>query len=197
MKEKFLNSSISLIGKYQNINEGDRDKLLYGLEGLYLTITKTIAIFLCAFILGIIKEVLILLIFFNILRFTGFGFHAKKSLECFVVSILSFVLFPLLLLKLNVTNTFLLVAGIIGSIYIFLYAPADTVKRPLPNRKKRIIRKAVTTIESIIYTAIAIYINNYISILMICSILCECFMVSPITYKIFKQPYRNYLTYQA
>ena len=64
MKEKFLDFSINLIEKYQNISEGDIPKLRYGLEGLYLTFTKMIVIFLLAIVLGIFKEILILLFFF-------------------------------------------------------------------------------------------------------------------------------------
>ena len=198
MKENFLNHSINLIEKNQNINEGDLDKIKYGLEGIYLTITKMIAIIGIAIILGIVKEVFILLLFFNILRFTGFGFHAKKSIECFIISSTVLVLFPYLLLNINISKMIMLILGVIGTIYIFLYAPADTVKRPLPNKKKRLIRKIITTINSIIFTITAFFLNNYnISILLICSIICECIMISPITYKIMKQPYRNYLNYKA
>lgn len=197
MKERFLNGSINLIGKYQNIDEGDIPKLRYGLEGLYLTFSKLIIILVLDAILGIFKEVVILLIFFNIIRFTGFGFHAKKSSECLIISSLSFVLFPYILLNINVAKPVMLIIGIIGTIFLSIYAPADTVKRPLPNKKKRIIRKTVTVITSTIFTIIALLINNYtISILLMASIILECFMTSPLTYKIFGQPYRNYLTYK-
>ncbi|MCI8547639.1 MAG: hypothetical protein HFJ38_01980 [Bacilli bacterium] len=197
MKEKFLDFSINLIEKYQNISEGDIPKLRYGLEGLYLTFTKMIVIFLLAIVLGIFKEILILLFFFNIIRFTGFGFHARKSSECLFLSILSFVLMPFLLLRLDISKNMILIIGILGTIYLFFYAPADTIKRPLPNKKKRIIRKAITVITSIIFTILAFLLNDYtISILFVSSIAIEDIMVSPITYKVFGQPYRNYLNYR-
>ncbi len=197
MKEKFLDFSINLIEKYQNISEGDIPKLRYGLEGLYLTFTKMIVIFLLAIVLGIFKEILILLFFFNIIRFTGFGFHARKSSECLFLSILSFVLMPFLLLRLDISKNMILIIGILGTIYLFFYAPADTIKRPLPNKKKRLIRKAITVITSIIFTILAFLLNDYtISILFVSSIVIEDIMVSPITYKVFGQPYRNYLNYR-
>lgn len=197
MKEKFLDSSINLIAKYQSINEGDTEKLRYGLEGLYLTFTKTIVIFLLAIILGIFKEAILLLVFFNIIRFTGFGFHAKKSVECLFISTLSFIFLPYLLLNLNIQKDIILIIGIIGTIYLFFYAPADTIKRPLPNKRKRMIRKVATTITGSVFTISAFLLNNYmISILLISAIVIEDIMVSPLTYKLFKQPYRNYLNYQ-
>lgn len=196
MKEKFLNSSITLIKKYQDTSEGDIEKLRYGLEGIYLTFTKVIIIFLLSVILGIFKEVFILLLLFNVIRFTGFGFHANKSSECLFFSILSFVLLPYLLLLLNLNKNVILILGIIGTIYLFLYAPADTVKRPLPNKKKRLIRKTITVFTGCIFTLLAFIINNYdLSILFVSAVIIEGIMVSPITYKIFGQPYRNYLNY--
>lgn len=197
MKERFLNGSINLIAKYQEVDEGDIIKLRYGLEGLYLTFTKLIVIFLIAIILGIFKEILILLILFNIIRFTGFGFHAKRSSECLVISTISFVFFPFLLLNLSLSKELILIIGIIGTIYLFFYAPADTIKRPLPNKKKRIIRKTITVVTGIVFTTLAYVLDNYtISILFITAIVIEDIMVSPIIYKIFGQPYRNYLNYQ-
>lgn len=197
MKEKFLDNSIELIKKYQKVSDDDIPKLKYGLEGLYLTLTKLVVVFLVAAILGIFKEIFILLILFNVIRFTGFGFHAKKSSECLIVSILTFVLFPFLLLNLNISKNIILIMGIIGTLYLLIYAPADTVKRPLPNKKKRLIRKIITVVTGIIFTTIAFLISDYsIAILLVSAILIEDFMVSPLTYKIFGQPYRNYLNYQ-
>lgn len=197
MKEKFLDGSIQLITRYQKVQEGDISKLRYGLEGLYLTFTKMVVIFILSAILGIFKEIIILLIFFNIIRFTGFGFHAKSSVECLLISILSFVLLPFLLLHITISKNVMLVVGILGTIYLFFYAPADTIKRPLPNKKKRTIRKIITVITATVFTILSFLIsNNTISVLLVTSIILEDMMVSPITYKIFKQPYRNYLTYQ-
>ncbi len=196
MKEKFLNSSINLISKYQKVDEGDILKLRYGLEGLYLTLTKLIVIILLASILGIFREIIILLILFNIIRYTGFGFHAKNSLECLIISTISFVLLPYLLLKLNLNRDIILIIGVFSIIYLFFYAPADTPKRPLPNKRKRIIRKAITVFTACVFTIVAFILNNYnISILLVCAVIIESIMVSPITYKIFGQPYRNYLNY--
>ncbi len=196
MKERFLNSSINLISKYQNIDEGDISKLRYGLEALYITYTKIGFVFLTAALLGIFKEILLLLILFNIIRFTGFGFHAGKSSQCLIGSIISFVLLPYLLLKLNLNKDMILIIGSFSIIYLFFYAPADTQKRPLPNKKKRIIRKAITVVTACVFTIIAFILKNYsISIILVSAALIESIMVSPITYKISGQPYRNYLNY--
>ena len=89
MKEAFLNHTMNFIASNQKkLNEEDKEKLAYGLEGLYMTITKLVVIFLIAFLLGFIKEFIITLILFNIIRFPGFGFHASKSIVCLITSTL-------------------------------------------------------------------------------------------------------------
>lgn len=197
MKEKYLNSTISFITKYKKYSDDEIENMRYSLEGLYLTFTKLVVIFLLSIILGIFKEVLILLILFNIIRFTGFGFHAKTSMQCLVTSTTLFVGLPYLILYLKPSKNILLVLGIISLIILGIYAPADTVKRPLPNKKKRLIRKTSTLIIALSFIVISYFIkNSAISYLLIIAIIIESIMVSPLTYKIFNQPYRNYLNYK-
>lgn len=197
MKEKYLNSTISFITKYKEYSNEEIENMRYSLEGLYLTFTKLIVIFSLAIILGIFKEVIILLILFNIIRFTGFGFHAKKSMECLITSTLLFVGIPYLVLYLEPNKITLLVIGIISLIILSIYAPADTIKRPLPNKKKRLYRKIGTIVIASIFIIISFFIkNNTISYLLIIALFIESIMVSPLIYKIFGQPYRNYLNYK-
>ena len=69
MKEKFLEYSINRIRKkYPDYDEEKLEIIAYGLEALYITITKTIVIFSIALILGIIREVFLILVFYNMLR---------------------------------------------------------------------------------------------------------------------------------
>ena len=53
MKEVFLNKSLNFILKNNNsYTEDEIEKIKYGLEGLYLTITKLIIILILAWILN-------------------------------------------------------------------------------------------------------------------------------------------------
>lgn len=197
MKEKYLNFTTSFITKYNNYNDEQIEEIRYGLEGLYLTFTKLVIILIISLILHITKELVILLILFNLLRFTGFGFHARTSLECLVCSTLLFIGLPFLILYLKLSKIILLILGIISLIVLAIYAPADTVKRPLPNKKKRVYRKISTIIISSTYIVMGVIIKDFnISSLFIVAMMLEAIMVSPIIYKLFKQPYRNYLHYQ-
>ena len=194
MKEVFLNHTMNFIASNQkDLNQEDKEKLAYGLEGLYMSITKLVIIFLIAFLLGFIKEFIITLIFFNIIRFPGFGFHASKSVVCLIASTLLILGLPYLFTNIEVSLTIKIILCIVSVITFIICAPADTWKRPLTNKRKRIIRKVVACSLAVIYSILIIVFNGYeISNLLMAALLIETILISPIMYLIFKEPYRNY-----
>ena len=75
-------------------------------------------------------------------------------------------------------------------------APADTKKKPIINKKRRFILKLISTILAIIFSISAIIINNnFLSNCLIFALILENIMIAPTTYKIFKLPYNNYITF--
>ena len=196
MKEIIVNNSLNLIiknnPKYSN---EEIEKLKYGLEGIYLTITKTIIILILSVILGITKNVIMILILFNIIRYFAFGFHAEKSSHCLIFSSILFIGLPFLIFNLKPNNTITLIIAIMCTMVITIFAPADTKKRPLPNKKKRIIRKTISTIIAIIYTIATITFKGNFKYLFLSALIIQAININPITYKIFKQPFNNYKSY--
>ena len=62
MKKLIINKCMELVTTYnKDLSQRDIDKIKYGLEGLYLTITKLIFIIIVSIILGIWKETLMVL----------------------------------------------------------------------------------------------------------------------------------------
>lgn len=199
MKKKFLDFAIDAIHS-QNPTYDDIKlaELRYGLEAMYLTVTKLVVIFVIAAILGIFKEMIIMLLVYNLLRTTGFGLHATKSWICLVTSTSIFIILPFVSKLIIIPAIVKWIFAIISTILIFLYAPADTKKRPLIHRKKRIIYKVLTTISCIVLNIVAIYINNStLSNLIIFAICTEIILILPLTYKIFHLSYNNYKTYKT
>lgn len=84
MKELFVNKSISLIKKNYSYNDIMYERIRYGLEIIYLSITKIFVILLVSYLLGMLKETIILMIFSTPLRNYSYGIHAKKSWHCYV-----------------------------------------------------------------------------------------------------------------
>lgn len=199
MKKKFVNWALSIVKEYnQNLTKKEIDTIAYGLEGLYLTITKLIVIFIISFILGILKEVILLLLIFNGIRLFSFGVHAKRSIDCFVASTLFFILFPILCIKLTIPTVVKYAIFIPIVIIIGIFAPADTEKRPLKNKKKRIIYKVLSILVSIIYMVLSIVIkDNTLSNCFIFALVIQIVVILPITYKIFGVSYNNYKKYEV
>ena len=197
MKEKLLDISINRIkNKYPNYDDEKLEVIAYGLEALYITITKTIVIFSIAIILKIIKEVFLILLFYNILRTTAFGMHAKKSSHCYIISIVMFIGMGLICKYVEINLYVKLVLIVFSYITMILYAPADTYKRPLLNAKKRKIYKIITIINSLIYISlIIIFRNNSISNYLMLGFLDASLMIHPLTYRMFQLPYNNYKKY--
>lgn len=193
MKEVFLNNSINLIKKYNAYSETDIEKIRYGLEGIYLTITKLIVILVLSIIFNIFKEIILVLVFLNIIRYPAFGVHADKSSICLITSILLIFGLTLLISKICISNTIKIILCIICTIDYLVFAPADTIKRPLTNAKKRKYRKIASVILSIVYS-IAIFLINtrIVSNTLLISLIIEAIMINPLTYKALKMPYNNY-----
>lgn len=200
MIKKFIisNSMKTVKSYYPDYSEEEIEKIQYGLEALYLSTTKLVVIIVLSIILGIFKETIIVLLLFNLLRTTGFGLHATKSWICWITSVPTFIGAPLLCKYVSFPNYLLIAIALISLICFIFFAPADTYKRPLIRKKRRIIYKVLTTVFGIIYVALIILLNNsFLQSALALSMLIEAVLICPITYKIFKLPYNNYKTYKS
>ena len=197
MKDLLINSIMNNISRYHDYDESKLKIIRFGLASLYLQITKMVVIFILAYVLGLFGTLLKLMIFYSILRLTAFGVHAKKSIHCWIASLISFTFIPylcnILLLNLQVK----MIISIICISIISIYAPADTEKRPLIHKKKRIMYKIISIIIACIYTTSLFFIkDNILSNTIIFGMALECFVILPITYKMFGVKYNNYKNYK-
>lgn len=199
MKGKTLKLCMNSVkSKYPEYNQDKLDEIEYGLEAIYLTFTKLIVIFSVAYILGVLKELIILLFFYNLLRTTAFGMHAKKSWHCYLISISVFVGGAILCKYVDINIYIKIVLSLIAFVCMILYAPADTYKRPLINAKKRKTYKIFSIIISFIYVIIIFtFEDKIISDYLFMGLLAATMMIHPFTYRVFQLPYDNYKTYDV
>ena len=197
MRKKFLENTIKSIKiKYPNYDDDRLEIIEYGLESLYIMITKTIVISLIALLLKVFKEMIIIMILYNVIRTTAFGMHAKESWQCYIISITLFIGGALLFKYVNISFYVKAFIGAISYIFIVIYAPADTYKRPLVNVKKRKIYKIITVINSSIFLIMIIVLkDSNISTALSLGLLDSMLMIHPLTYRMFHLPYNNYKTY--
>lgn len=196
MKKIIINKCMNYIKKNADYNDIKLKEIQYGLEGIYLTISKMLIISLLCIVLGIFKEMLIFILLFNMLRMPAFGLHATKSWICLLSSTIIFVGIPIACIYLKINIYIKLILCILGIIGMLKNAPADTKKRPIVNKKRRKIYKIISTILAVIFSISAILINNeFISNSLLFALILENLLISPLIYKLFKLPYNNYITY--
>lgn len=196
MRKKIIGYCLKKVKESKNYSNEELEQIEYGLVSIYLLVTKLIVILTLCFILGILKEAVIFMIFYNIIRMPSFGFHAPKSWICLVMSITFFVGIPFIIKFINLPVFAKSLIGIIGIIFMFLFSPADTIKRPIINKKRRYIYKFLSILVAIIYGFSSLIINNTFLANCLCfSIILQCFIISPLIYKLFNMPYNNYKTY--
>lgn len=196
MKDLIVGNCLNYISEYNNYSDEKLKEIEYGLVSIYLTVSKLIVISIIALILGIFKEMLIFTLIFNILRMPAFGLHATKSWICLLSSAIIFIILPYLCVNLDINIYVKSIICACGIILMYKNAPADTYKRPIVNKKRRMVYKTISTTLAIIYGFISILINNqFISNCLVFSLILENCLISPYVYKLFKLPYNNYITY--
>lgn len=192
MKDAFVNHSLNIIRSNKECDDIEIKKLKYGLEGLYSFVTKYTVIVLVNIFLNTFIEFFIFHIAYALIRSVGFGLHAKTNKGCWVVSLLVNISIPLLIKHVLIDKLYLIIVSIIAAIIIAIFAPADTKKRPLIHKNKRIQDKIIAIVICLVYILLIIYINNFFSYCITYALLFESIMVNPITYRLTKQSYNNY-----
>lgn len=197
MKEKFVESSITFINKYEECDDLKLKKLRYGLQGIYSLIVKLTVVIIISIITNTIKETLLFLLFYAGIRTFSYGMHAKSNLGCWITTITIYNVIPLIIRNYNMPNTFSYIVLGISLISMLLWAPADTPKKPLIRKKQRILCKSISTSVVIFYTII--FLINNITIInnaIIYALIIQSIIINPITYKITNTQFNNYKYYK-
>ena len=196
MRNLIINNSLSFIKKNCSYDDIKLAEIKYGLEAIYILITKTIIILSFSFLLGIFKEVVIFTLLYSLIRMFSFGLHATKSWICLVSSLITFVTIPFICKYLYLNIYVKVILNIISIALVYKNAPADTYKRPIINKKRREMYKFISTSIAITMAMLSIIIkDNFLSNSLMFSLIVQNFMISPYIYKLFKLPYDNYKKY--
>lgn len=197
MKDVVVNHLMNSVTKYKNYDQIKLKEIKYGIESFYLTITKTLVIFGIAYLLGIFKTFALFMLFYTLLRTNGAGLHAKKSWQCWIGSILSFLTIPYFCTHIFISKQIMFLVSFLCLILIFIYSPADTEKKPIINPTKRKVHKILCVITTIIYILLITFLqNNDLCNIIFFSIILQTVLILPISYKIFGLSYDNYKNYQ-
>lgn len=197
MKDLLVQKSMIFIQKNTDYNKDRLEIINYGLQGLYSTIIKLTVTIIIAAAVGLLKELLLFMLFYSFLRTFASGFHASNNLQCWLFSVPSFIGISLLIKYLYLPNILIILISIFSGILLICFSPADTVKKPMIRKNIRIRNKIITLLITLTYILIiSILTNSYIKYSLLYSIIWQSIIVNPLLYYIFKQPYNNYKNYK-
>lgn len=184
---------MSFFNNKLDLNKSSLEKLSLGALVILINIFKIALVLIVSLPLGILKETIVLVLLFGILRFFSLGIHAKSSIGCTIMTLFIYIFSSYFSHNYPLSISIAILLSLISLIIIFIYSPADTYNRPLTDSKKRKKLKIQSLILSILYLLLSIIVNNitFYNLIMYC-LLFQSISVHPITYKIFKQPYSNY-----
>ncbi len=197
MKSSFVNHSLNYLIKNNACDDKQINIFRYTLESLYSFITKTGVVLLLSIIFKTFAITLLTILLYSFLRGFAFGIHASKNIYCWMITLTIYIFGPLLIKYFIFPIEFIYLSFGIGLLALLLWAPADTPSRPLLDKKKRRMNKIFAVTLSIIFILTSFYFNNanyyeIVSFLLLLETICIC----PLTYKLFKIPYRNYKNYK-
>lgn len=192
MRKKILSSFENWLKKSGNYNNVKIEEIIYGVDAIYVLVTRTILFLIINIFLGTLKEFFLFLFFYSIIRSFSYGFHAKSSFVCIILSSFGFVLVPYLSNFVVFSLEFKIFFLIISLISFILWSPADTENKPIVSKALRLKLKIASIIVLLLYSIIIIKFDS--SLLLLILILQSIF-ISPIMYYLFNTKYRNYLSY--
>lgn len=177
-----------------DIDEEKAEVINYGLQNIIGEIPKIFLLFFISWILGILKEVLIMFIVLLPYRGASGGFHLKTHIGCIVGTSLFYcgIAFLSKNIVLEETIKLILVVGgwIFGIIMIKLYAPADTENVPILSKKERKKKQIIAYITFTIGMIAGLVIkDNVISNILILGNLMQTLNITKLAYKITKNKY--------
>lgn len=197
MKQKFVNSSINFITKYQECDDLKLKRLKYGLEGIYSLVVKISIVILISIFTQTFIETLLFIFFYAGIRTFSFGWHANSNIACWITTILIYNVLLYFIINLNYPNYIGYIILGISLISMLLWAPTDTPKRPLIRKKQRLKSKILSIIVLLLYTIIYMTINsNPLKSIILYASLVQTILINPITYKITNTRFNNYKYYK-
>lgn len=189
MKDRVVNYLFLKIKNKSNYNEIKLEEIKYGLYGLYTLITKTSTIIFISLLLNFFNKFVIFLIFYSIIRSVGFGVHAKTNLQCWFFSTLLLIGIPYLFTIIKLNNLLKSMIWTFCFINFLIFSPADTEKRPMISKIRKLKFKVIVLTISVVYLFI-IFKFNSISNLVLSAMILETILTNPLGYILMGQRVR-------
>ena len=152
----FMNKLTSQI----KLSDKDFAMVKYGCDVLYINFSKTFILFICAVVLGILRETAFLLCIFSCVRATGFGYHSNNTVKCTIIGLIEFIGFTYVaILSEPFSITISCVVYLICMMVFLKWAPVETAKRPIRKQRKRLFKVLTLAIATSLFV-LALWIGH-------------------------------------
>lgn len=169
-------------------------QLVFGLELYFAAIIKTGCILILAFLLGIFRETLVIIIISGSLRLVSGGEHCTAFHRCLIGGALVFLFLGFVSQQLSylISVPALVVLSMVSLIVVFLvllkYAPGDTANKPITDEKeKKRYRRLSLLVAAVYFSIILVFLYSGIFpvmvLLILVGLLWQAFMITPWGYK--------------
>lgn len=143
----------------KTIDPEDRELYEYAVSCLFITLSPLLLILCIGFLLGMVRESIVLIIpFMTIRKFSG-GIHAKSPFVCFVSSTGLLFFFLLIAQKINV-NWILSLLLVLSGVSLMIFSPIDSEERKLNRQEKKTFHR-ITMIMVISYAGIYMLLSHF------------------------------------
>ena len=182
-----------------DINDERAEVIFYGLELIIGEIPKFFILLTLAYMLGVLKESILLVIMMTPYRITSGGVHLHTHIGCIIATSVFYIGNAVLSKYLVLTRTVeYIITGIVWAfsmIMIKLYAPADTEEVPILRKKERRTKKILSYIFAIATLGAALIVkDSTLSNILMFNVLIETICISKLAYKMTRNEY-GYETY--
>ncbi len=183
MRSTLLNS----LKKFLNDNNYDNDsikKIIYGVEAVYINITKVVLIIFISFLLERLVETIFLLLLVAIVRRYAYGVHMPGNVSCVFFSILLFNIAPMMIVGNNLQMFFIIILSIMSSLF---FAPAISKKgRKIDDKERQKLKIKSNIIVLILCLLITLNIT-YIDKMILSTLFIQSIIVNPVTFILFEK----------
>ena len=176
------------------IDDERAEVINYGLQNIVGEIPKIFLLFIIAYILGMLKEVLFMFIVLIPYRSASGGFHLKTHLGCILGTTVFYcgnVFLSQHVILDDITKYILIgISWIFGMFMIKLYAPADTENVPILSPKDRKKKQVIAYSTYSIGLIAALFIqNNVISNILLFGNILQTLTITKLAYRLTKNKY--------
>ena len=177
-----------------DVDEKRAEAINYGLQIIIGEVPKMFITLAVAYLLGVLKLTLVMVILLLPYRAFSGGFHLKTHIGCIVSTTIYYCgvakISEYIFLYNPTKLIFILSVWIFGVIMISLYAPADTENVPILRKKERKQKKILSYISFTLGLIVAAIItNNSVSNILILGSLLQSIMITPVAYKLTNNKY--------